>query len=201
MPLFDARLFLTLDFQNAKGWVIMRRMKILNASEVRRTTFTEAENAFYKHCRLKNLRPQTITYYKEDLTYFHGKTGVKYVDEVTQSAFDGFILNELEAGKKTTSLNTRIRGLRVFFTFCADREYMKPIHPKLMKVDEEIKEPYTEAELRKLLKKPTSNRWTEWRTWAAINFLISTGNRASTVINMKIGDINFVDMTIHLTNS
>lgn len=176
----------------------MRRTKILNASEVRRTTITEAENAFYKHCRLKNLRPQTITYYKEDLTYFHGKTGVKYADEITQSVFDGFILNELEAGKKTTSLNTRIRGLRVFFTFCADREYMKPIHPKLMKVDEEIKEPYTEAELRKLLKKPTSNRWTEWRTWAAINFLISTGNRASTVINMKIGDINFEDMTIHL---
>lgn len=75
---------------------------------------------------------------------------------------------------------------------------MKPIQPKSMKVDEEIKEPYTEAELRKLLKKPSSNRWTEWRTWAAINFLISTGNRASTVINMKIGDINFVDMTIHL---
>ena len=198
MPLFDARLFLTLDFQNAKGRVIMRRTKILNASEVRRTTFTEAENAFYKHCRLKNLRPQTITYYKEDLTYFHGKTGVRYADEITQAVFDGFILNELEAGKKTTSLNTRIRGLRVFFTFCAEREYMKPIHPKLMKVDEEIKEPYTEAELRKLLKKPTSNRWTEWRTWAAINFLISTGNRASTVINMKIGDINFEDMTIHL---
>lgn len=176
----------------------MRRTKILNASEVRRTTFTEAENAFYKHCRLKNLRPQTITYYKEDLTYFHGKTGVRYADEITQAVFDGFILNELEAGKKTTSLNTRIRGLRVFFTFCAEREYMKPIHPKLMKVDEEIKEPYTEAELRKLLKKPTSNRWTEWRTWAAINFLISTGNRASTVINMKIGDINFQDMTIHL---
>ena len=46
-----------------------------------------------------------------------------------------FIYNELEAGKKTSSLNTRIRGLRVFFSFCAEREYMKPIRPKLMKVD------------------------------------------------------------------
>ena len=40
----------------------MRRTKILNASEVRRTTFTEAENAFYKHCRLKNLRPKIAFY-------------------------------------------------------------------------------------------------------------------------------------------
>ena len=56
----------------------MRRTKIMNAVEVKRTPFTEAANAFYKHCRLKNLRPRTINYYRVDLTYFHGKTGVKY---------------------------------------------------------------------------------------------------------------------------
>ena len=176
----------------------MRRMKIINAEEVRRTPFTEAANAFYKHCRVKNLRPRTITYYKEDLTYFHGKSGVRYVDEITQEVFDDFIFSELEAGKKTSSLNTRIRGLRVFFSFCAEREYMKPIHPKLMKVDKEIKEPYTDAELKRLLKKPESNRWAEWRNWAAINYLISTGNRLSTITNLKIEDINFEEMTIHL---
>ena len=47
----------------------MRRTKILNATEVKRTSYTEAANAFYRHCKLKNLRPRTITYYKEDLTY------------------------------------------------------------------------------------------------------------------------------------
>ena len=108
------------------------------------------------------------------------------MDEITQEVFETFILNELEAGKKQTSLNTRIRGLRVFFSFCAEREYMKPVSLKLMKVDEEIKEPYTEAELKKLLKRPTSNRWAEWRSWAAINYLISTGNRVSTVVGLKI---------------
>ena len=58
----------------------------MNAAEVRRTTFTEAQNAFYKHCRIKNLRPRTITYYTEDLNYFHAKVPVKYVDEITQDA-------------------------------------------------------------------------------------------------------------------
>ncbi len=37
----------------------MRRTKILNAEEVRRTTYLEAQKAFHKHCRLKNLRPRT----------------------------------------------------------------------------------------------------------------------------------------------
>ena len=49
----------------------MRRTTILNAAEVRRTTFSEAQNAFYKHCRIKNLRPRTITYYTEDLNQGH----------------------------------------------------------------------------------------------------------------------------------
>jgi hypothetical protein len=89
----------------------MRRTKILNAEEVRRTTYLEAQKAFHRHCRLKNLRPRTITYYTEDLDYFHAKTPVTYVDEITQDVFDDFLFRELEAGKKTTSLNTRIRGL------------------------------------------------------------------------------------------
>ena len=111
----------------------MRRTKILNASEVKRMSYVEAQSSYFKHCRLKNLRPQTITYYKEDTDYFQAKTGVKYADEVTQELFDEFIFSETEAGKKIDSLNSRIQGLRVFFKFCTEREYMKPIAPKLMK--------------------------------------------------------------------
>ena len=69
----------------------MRRTKILNAKEAKRTTFAEAENAFYKHCKLKNLRPSTINYYREDLTFFHTKTGVKYIDEVNQDTITCFL--------------------------------------------------------------------------------------------------------------
>jgi len=176
----------------------MRRMTIANSCEVRQTTFKEAEAAFIKHCKLRNLRPQTIRYYTEDLNYFHSNVPVRYVNQITQEVFDEFIFQQLEQGKKVSSLNTRIRGLRVFFKFCAEREYMVPLAPKLMKEDEEIKEPYTEAELRKLLKRPSSNRWTEWRSWAVINYLVSTGNRAGTVVGLKISDIDFDGMTIHL---
>ena len=146
----------------------MRRTTILNAKQVKRTSFSEAEQLFTKHCKLKNLSPQTMRYYAEDLKYFHACVPVQYVDEVSQDAFENFIVSELDAGKKITSLNSRIRGLRVFFKFCAEREYMKPITLKLMKEDEIIKEPYTDAELRRLLKRPEGNSWVEWRTWASM---------------------------------
>ena len=45
----------------------MRRITILNASEIRRKPFNEAKNEFLKHCRIKNLRPRTITCYEEDI--------------------------------------------------------------------------------------------------------------------------------------
>ncbi len=47
----------------------MRRTKIKNAAEVRRTTYSEAESAFIKHCRVKSLRPKTINYY---IQHFQG---------------------------------------------------------------------------------------------------------------------------------
>ena len=88
----------------------MRRTTILNAKQVNRTSFSEAEQLFTKHCKLKNLSSQTMRYYAEDLKYFHACVPVQYVDEVSQDAFE------------ITSLNSRIRGLRVFFKFCAERE-------------------------------------------------------------------------------
>lgn len=61
-----------------------------------------------------------------------------------------------------------------------------------------FKEPYTDAELQKLLKKPENGSWVEWRTWAAINLLVATGIRASTVVNIKICDVDFEHNIIRL---
>lgn len=177
----------------------MRRTKIKNAEEVKRLTLTEAKKSFLQHCKIKNLSENTVKYYTEDIDYFFSRIESRYIHEVTIDVYEAFLAGELENGKKTTSLNTRIRGLRVFFKFCAERNYMEPLTIKLMKEDESIKEPYTDAELAKLLRRPHSNSWTEWRTWAIINYLVGTGNRASTVINLRVKDIDFENMTIFLT--
>ena len=62
----------------------MKRNTILNAQEVNRVTYTEAENAFLKHCKIRNLSPQTIEYYDENIRFFRAKIPVKYIDEVNQ---------------------------------------------------------------------------------------------------------------------
>ena len=73
----------------------MRRTTILNAKQVKRTSFSEAEQLFTKHCKLKNLSPQTMRYYAEDLKYFHACVPIQYVDEVSQDAFENFMVDFL----------------------------------------------------------------------------------------------------------
>lgn len=126
----------------------MRMTTIKNAKTQKRIGIVEAESEFIKHCKLKNLREETLRYYEEDIEYFFSTAGTfKYVDEVTQQVYEDWLVSLIDAGKKTTSLNTRIRGLRVFFRFMVEREYMKPLEITLMKEDAEEKEPYTDAEL------------------------------------------------------
>ena len=177
----------------------MKRVKITNAEHIERLPIQEAKNRFIKHCRVKNLSPQTISYYKEDCEYFAARCGKDYIDEVDYEVLEDFIFQELENGKKVSSLNTRIRGLRVFFNFCADRDYMNRFKFDLLKEDKQIKEPYTDAELQKLLARPRSTSWVEWRMWAAVNYMIGTGNRVGTVVNVKIRDVDFRENTIRLT--
>lgn len=177
----------------------MSRIKMKQVEGVGRITLDYAIDQFMRHNRLKNLSSRTLEYYEEDLRYFQKITEVTYLDEITDKLYEDFILHEMDKGNKMTAVNCRTRGLRVFLRFCAKREYMKLITIPMMKVDETFKEPYSDDELQKLLRRPTSDSFVEWRCWAAINTFLATGIRASTLVNIKIGDVDFEHDTIHLS--
>ena len=74
------------------------------------------------------------------------------VREVTREIMEDFIDHEMQKGNRITAINTRLRGLRVFFRFCQEREYMGDIGLKLLKEDETIKEPYIDMLANSLVK-------------------------------------------------
>jgi len=69
-----------------------------------------------------------------------------------------------------------------------------------IKAEKKIKETYTDNEINILLKKPNIKRcsFSEYRDWVFINYVMATGNRVSTVISIKIDDIDFDNDTIIL---
>ena len=177
----------------------MAKIRKVCAGGIGRTKLDKAVIEFLRHCRLRNLSPRTLEYYTENLEYFQRITAFTYTDEITVSSLEEFIGHEMDKGNRVTAINTRIRGLRVFIHFCADRDYMEDFKFPLLKEDETVKEPYTDAELRKLLRRPASNQWVEWRSWAIVNTLLATGIRANTLINLHVGDLDFQHNTVFLS--
>ena len=177
----------------------MPKIKLKQVDQIWRKSVSDAQTSFIRHCQLKNLAPYTVKYYKENLQFFlDSMPQVKFVDEINQELIDQFVCTLMDRGNRVTAINARLRAAFVFLRYCFEQEYAEAFPLSLIKEDETFKEPYTEAELKKLLRQPQGDRWTEWREWAAINLLVATGARANTVVNIKISDVDFEHNIIHL---
>ncbi len=161
---------------------------------------SECLEIFIKHCQTKNLSKRTLKTYRAECNYFVNWYGEENdIATITADTVEDYILHIQKTGISETYVATRIRQLRAFLYFCMDREYLCKFTITLPKANEVIKEPYTQKELEKLIQKPKSDNWVEWRNWAMINYFFATGNRLSTVVNIKIADVDFNTNMILLT--
>jgi integrase/recombinase XerD len=105
---------------------------------------------------------------------------------------------------KITSINHYIRDIGVFLHWCMDedRGYIKPFKMPKLETQEEQPKAFSDEELDLLLEKPRRNAgFTEWRTYTIVNWVLGTGNRAATICEVKIGDINFAKREITLAHT
>lgn len=110
-----------------------------------------------------------------------------------------YLLHDPEKSVKPASANHYLRDLRAFAYWCMDTKDV-PAFPISMVVEQAtVKEPYSVAEMGALLVRPkkTAN-YGEWRTWAIINWMLTTGNRPGTVVNVRIGDVDFENSRIYI---
>ena len=160
---------------------------------------SECLKAFLRHCAVKNLSEKTIKMYKNECTYFASWYGEeKGISQIDDETIEDYIVFIKASGISQTYVATKMRHVRAFLYFCMEREYLREFKIKIPKADEVIKEPYTQKELERLIQKPTTNNWVEWRSWAMINYMLGTGNRISTVLNLKVSDIDFDSNLIKL---
>ena len=148
----------------------MSRIRLKQVDQISRKGVSDALDAFMRHCKLKNLSPYSVLYYEKNLKFFlDSLPEIKYVDEINREIIEGFINSLMDRGNRVTAINARLRAVHVFLRYCFEQEYLEEFPLAQIKEDESFKEPYTEAELKKLLKYPQGDSWVEWRTWAVIN--------------------------------
>lgn len=170
-------------------------------------TLKEGFEEFIKDCEARNLSKQTVDYYKncykillkvqdtqeeqeEEEPIFTEETKLSLI----QSQDLGIINRYLLENYKATSVNSYLRGIRAIFYFFMDLNYMPKMQVGLVKATKQVKPTYTDEELERLLKKPNikakNATFSEYRNWVIINYLLATGNRVSTICNIKNENVN-----------
>ena len=166
-------------------------------------TLNNAFEEFHTFKKISNLSKESIIFYENKFKIFgmfHNTA--QPCESVTKETIYKYI--EYLQNKGTVNdvtINSYLRGLRVIFYFFMELGYMPKFKISLIKCDKELKETYTTEELERLLKKPDVKKtgFAEYRNWVIVNYLLATGNRLRTLINLKWVDVDFQNDMIRLT--
>ena len=182
-----------------KGENMMAKIKMVIENGL---TFEQGCEEYILDCKARNLRQGTIKHYTDTMVQLKKYVGCDtLVKDMTKNTFDDFII-ELRDNPviNEQSLNTYARDLKTIMRYFMKREYIPYFDIAIPKVDKQPIETYTDRELLKLLKKPNLKHctFTEYKTWVMTNFLLSTGARRNSIINIKIKDVDLDGEVVHI---
>ena len=180
-------------------------MKRLTLKASRSITFSEGFEEYMDNCRARNLRQGTIKHYRESIkTLYRFIDGDTPIEEMTKDTVDKFVIAcKDNLNVNDVSLHSYTRDLKTLMYYFMRCDYMKTFRITLPKVDRQAIETYTDGELKKLLVKPNvkSCSFNEYRNWVLINFVLSTGVRLNSFINVKIKDVDFTNEVVYVNTT
>lgn len=156
-------------------------------------SFDDAVERFLIDCSARGLADKTL------FTYRHHFQGMAHYLDMAMPLRDlrrehlNMMVVEMRANKlATNTISSYVRVITTFLHWC-DREQLCHVEPPKFKQVETVKETYTDEELLTLLKRPSPTcRFTIYRNWVIINFLLNCGCRASSLRNIQNQDV-FLD--------
>lgn len=169
----------------------MKRTIKPSFKESPKTLFLEEVRAFKS--------PDTFRNYSSTLKQFEESFNLS---DISPATIAEFVNIQKDRGLRPASINHYLRGLRVYVNWLAKNEYMEHFVVNMVKGQEEEFKCYSDLELKKLLQRPKRNAsFGEFRQYTITCWVLATGNRASTVRNIKMKDIDLVNMEIHLKHT
>lgn len=156
-------------------------------------TIGEGCKGFYRWCRLNGYSEYTIEFYQEIAHNLSTYTSLEQpINIFDKTLYEDYCLFLQQKGIKSTTIYTYLRGLKRMLNYFMNEGLIAQFTIDLPKMETPTKEVYTEEELRRLLKKPNLKkcRFTEYRNWVIINYLVGTGQRRNTITNIRIGDLD-----------
>ena len=152
---------------------------------------------FVSEKEASGLSKKSIQNYKDVYARFVREQG----QPITKNSVNSWIRSMQQNGMNPISINFYIVQLRVFANWMMKSGYCEYFVIKKIKTQEPQIKTIPDNEVAILLEKPNKNSgFVEYRTWVIINFILGTGARASTIVNLKIDDIDFAFKEIKYTH-
>ena len=154
----------------------------------------EAVEMFLNERRARGLAKCTIDDYQRTLNQY--VEGAEYACELDADYFNRYTAALLEKYKPQT-VNHYLRAYGVFSNWLMEQGMIEPFKVRAVKEQEPPLKIYTEEEIAKLIKKPThKDTFNIWRSWAATCFVMATGARAGTLLEMRVSDLNLKEQEV-----
>lgn len=174
--------------------------KLINVVKKQDRSIREIYEKYLKHCISIGQAHGTIESKKQFFRYSLPKI-VNVDDSITtftKHKLEEHIISMRKAGYAGNYYQTFVIKSKAFLTYCFNHHYLKKFEVKIPTITQKKKNIYTEEELIKLLKKPNLKTCLvgEYKSWVTINFLLATGARSETLLNVLVKDVNFQEKSI-----
>lgn len=167
------------------------------------STFHELEKVFIDEQEARQNSAATISHYQRSFKKlykffeeFYGGDDVNIVFVESVDIWGDYLRWLRRQNLSQPTINTYLRDFKAALYFCMDRKLLPYKKYVIKQAPIPIKDTYTDAEIKKLLVKPNIDNFTYYRNWVIINYLLATGNRLNTIINLRVEDIDFDDSCV-----
>ncbi|MED0676310.1 tyrosine-type recombinase/integrase [Aneurinibacillus thermoaerophilus] len=163
-----------------------------------------AAKDFLDDREFKNVSPTTLDRYTRILAEFQdfcAKDEIVNVEDVSANIVKKYLTDCHKRGNKSTTVNTKLRGLKAFFNYMVECEVITEKRNPTTKIGyakEEVKiEVFTDYHIQQMLGyyrrlKSRDKSFFAYRDYTIIVFLLGTGVRLGELCNLKWNDVNLV---------
>ncbi len=166
---------------------------------------------FMQHLKYeRNLSEHTLRNYESDLLQFYnhvappdkeGKRRQVDVRDIDNLTIREFMAVLYERGKKKSSIHRKIAALRTFFRFLC-REGLLEINPARLvaspRVERKLPNHLSIQEMIAFIETPENDTVLGKRDRAILELLYASGVRVSELVNLNLGDVDFVNQTVRV---
>lgn len=164
-------------------------------------TLEQGFKRYLKKCQVKNLSETSLKNYRIKVGDFIAfAMPDRKLSEVNVELVDDYILHLKDnESLNDVSIVSHMKCIKAFLNFLMDNGFIEEFKIVMPKAEKKEIEPYSKEDILALLAAPQQDaKKKEIIGYTFINFLLGTGVRLGTAINVKISDIDFESGFIHL---